>query len=200
MGGINLYGFVGNDSVNKSDILGLQSYESIYQKESAGECPNDPCERGSLLVAFGRFYLKFQLLEALKNYAYGQPFGYENFYGIDALDDILRPYDSCHIQTVNFMSDGSLDEKYAKGYGLEVPDCWTCEMTGGTNLWRIPQDHFWIYCYATNSKGEVVDSVVLDYWAAGSQEEHKGYGAPKPDTNYHHTMVGSRPPCYPKSK
>lgn len=31
-GGLNLYGMVGNNALNRSDILGLQSYESITQK------------------------------------------------------------------------------------------------------------------------------------------------------------------------
>jgi hypothetical protein len=77
--------------------------------------------------------------------------------------------------------------------GLDVPECWSCELEGGSKL--LGADHFWVRCKAKNCQDEIVDTLVLDYWAAGDADKHKEYPNPPDPTSYPDPIIGPRPPC-----
>jgi RHS repeat-associated protein len=176
-GGVNLYGFVGNNGVNWIDVLGLSKCPEGECCES-GSCVEDPCKKGGTLVRLGSIALRLQLIERLLDRRHGGPGG--SIWN-------LHPNHSCYNQSVDML--GGLGESA----GLDVPECWSCELEGGSKL--LGADHFWVRCKAKNCQDEIVDTLVLDYWAAGDADKHKEYPNPPDPTSYPDPIIGPRPPC-----
>ena len=176
-GGLNLYGFVGNDGVKWIDVLGLSECAAGECCES-GSCVEDPCKKGSVLLKIGSIGLRLQLIKRLLDRRHGGPGG-------SILN--LHPNHSCYNQSVDML--GGLGESV----GLDVPECWSCELEGGSKL--LGTDHFWVRCNAKNCQDEIVDTLVLDYWAGGDADKHKEYPKPPYPTTYPDPIIGPRPPC-----
>jgi uncharacterized protein RhaS with RHS repeats len=51
-GGLNLYGFAGNDPVNRFDVLGLEDFRSITMKQKRVKWLAGSCEREKSLAVF----------------------------------------------------------------------------------------------------------------------------------------------------
>jgi RHS repeat-associated protein len=151
-GGLNLYGFIGNDGINTIDILGLTGPHQEGWGSKCGEgqccidgkCKKDPCAKDSPKVNAGGNSLLMQEIKALERRDHGKPGG-RIWNG--------RPGDSCYNQNA------------ALQINLKVPECWECELVGGETF--IGFDHFWIKCRAKNCEGEVVMELILDYWTNG---------------------------------
>jgi RHS repeat-associated protein len=170
-GGINLYGFVGNDGVSQWDYLGWDKCPD--GKCCKGDkCEIDTCKKGSLTVRLGNVDLRKQLLKALLERTYGEPAG-------TLLNG--RPDDSCYNQNAAFMIN------------LKVPHCWECELEAGEKFFGA--DHVWVKCKAKNCQNLVVDTLVLDYWSNANNDLYKDYPYPSKLTYTPPANIGSRPAC-----
>jgi hypothetical protein len=131
------------------------------------------------VVRLGSMDLRLQLISALLDRKHGQPGG-TIFNG--------RPDDSCYNENAEFLIN------------LNVPECWTCELDGGTRKFGFGSgDHVWVTCKAKDCAGAAVDTLILDYWSGSDSTISSGFPGPPPAFPFTPPPnVGPRPPCDPK--
>ena len=205
-GGVNIFGFVYNDGLNRFDLLGLESCcgggtssdsnkppLSGYKKSNCGEgeccrngqCMTDECAKDSSKVVEGLTSLMNQLRSSIGSEEFGLPGG-------SKLNG--DPNDSCYNQ-----SSGLLNT-------LQIPDCWECEIQAGAKFFGLGRDHVWILCKATDCDGVTVNSIVLDYWENMGDGENNYDQYPFPlDMDRHEfssfrPLSGGRPPLIPTGR
>ena len=170
-GGINLYGFVGNDGVNKWDFLGLQIIDEMLWSPYQRELDAKRLRREELLAEYRKEREEFEA------------------------DSKARREGSCDYCSDDEIAKGKaeLDDRYDKAkkflpipnggpYFLEnpgascneladkvltalkpSPDCWECEMKHG----RKPAikggfDHWWVECKPFKPDGSYGAVVIYD--------------------------------------
>jgi RHS repeat-associated protein len=197
-GGVNIYGFVFNDGLNRMDLLGLESCcggsptgptggppLADYMRSNCnegeccrnGKCMKDQCAKDSPKVTQGELSLWNQLRSSIGSGEFGAPGG--RWYN-------RRANDCCYNQSTGLL------------YKLQIPDCWQCEIQAGQNWFG--RDHVWIYCKAVNCDGITVADVVLDYWEnfGNGRNNYDEYPFSvdwnSSDFNFFSPLIGIRPP------
>jgi hypothetical protein len=171
-GGLNLYGFVGNDGVNRFDFLGLQSWtpypgvglapdpeydervrreRELKQRRGSKCCTYDKIIEGKKILTerFERYRKKLRADGINRGVAYEEP-----------------------AETSCFGQNPPIMGQLGSGF-MGVPNCWECELVHrGKTL--IGKDHWWIECKAYDIDGYMVSHIAFDAWLnlKGASDPH----------------------------
>ncbi len=191
-GGVNLYNFVGNDEVNKWDMLGLsdggffmfdfEPYTPPKPKpdKSETQCCDDKA------ISEGENKLKEIYEKTHKQWeADGIPHRGKDDYSCFGLNSLIL---------IEF---------------APIPKCWDCKLENGRTdpqggWWifgRKIYDHWVVVCQATKADGSKTDEISFDYWADRPAAEnpndwfrkrYKNPGEPDWDPPIYHHVCGSK--------
>ena len=166
-GGVNLYGFVGNDGVNIIDLLGLNPAFDDYEYERViyDTCDADGCNKED--IAAGK-------ADIIKQDIARRKFLYDMHSTPLSRDLGVMPAGSEIKDDAN--SCISLNGYFYRN--MKVPKCWICYMEHRFRLenikteWYRPDkkmwyDHWWVTCVSRDKKGSVVDELIIDHWRSG---------------------------------
>jgi hypothetical protein len=170
-GGINLYGFVGNDGVNWVDILGLEG-------NSETECCDDKT------IAEGKKELTEVYGKTMKEW-----------------EDAGRPHKGVEDNSCFAVNSEILIEftPIPKCWECKLENGRTDPQGGFLGIGRKVYDHWVVVCEATAEDGSKAGEISFDYWAdrpAGEdpnnwfRKRYKNKGDPDFDPNQGHVVCG----------
>jgi RHS repeat-associated protein len=173
-GGVNLYGFLGNSTINEIDLLG-HFYETKEERERREEAENIANQRKVDQENRRKRRDNAECCTQEKRIA-GRKNLQEKYYKIK---ETLRNNGIIARGTYFFENDGaSCDEQNSQVMASmsPIPDCWECKYVYASKYSGGTADHWWVECKSFNEHGNDFETIVFDAY-------HDRPGGPNPQLN-----------------
>jgi RHS repeat-associated protein len=204
-GGVNLYGFLGNDGVGRWDRWGLEWETNLDYFEKTHTGPVDdaqishfpPHVRDAIIIKYGyKHSPRAELIGGISVesatelecctkdlVAKGRLALLE--YGRQLKQKMnlagLKPKPPWKFwSTPDEISCHNVSKLVAQDLNTHRPKCWSCTTESGRLIKGLDLDHEWAVCYGFDEDGKIADSIVIDLWNMDFTGKH----AYVPQANY----------------